>query len=142
MQHIEVRRRFNAPPEKVWEIYTDHAGWKEWAGFSDSWLETQGSPDRNGVGCLRGFSGNGVTVFEEVTEFEAPRRMVYRVVRGGIPMRDHEGTVELLPDGDGTELIWRCRFESRIPGLGWLMKIVVTKVFRDALAGLERRKLR
>ena len=42
--------------------------------------------------------------------------MTYRVVRGGIPiMKNHLGEVVLEPDGAGTRLIWRCRFDSRSP---------------------------
>lgn len=41
MQHIEVKRKFRAPVDRVWDVYTDHAGWKDWAGFQKSWLETE-----------------------------------------------------------------------------------------------------
>jgi uncharacterized protein YndB with AHSA1/START domain len=138
MQHVEVSRRFAAPPRAVWDVYTDHAGWKHWAGFAESWLEVEGRPERNGSGAVRGFGGNGMHVFEEVLDFEPPRRMTYRVVRGGPPLKDHFGEVEFEPDGDGTLVVWRCRFDSKIPGLGWLLRIGITRVFRKALAGLER----
>jgi len=139
MQHVEVVRRLPQPPERVWEVYTDHGSWREWAGFQRSWLEREGEPDRNGVGAVRGFGSGPVDVFEEVLEFEAPRRMVYAVVRGGLPMKNHRGEVQLEPSDGGTRVVWRCRFEPRVPGTGWLLRLAVTRVFRQALAGLARR---
>jgi uncharacterized protein YndB with AHSA1/START domain len=140
MQHVEVERRFEASPAEVWRVYTDHAGWTSWAGLGRARLETEGQPDRNGVGAVRCFSTGGVSVFEEVLSFEPPKRMTYRVVRGGIPiMKDHLGEVVLEPDGAGTRLIWRCRFDSSIPGFGTPMRWMVTRLFRRALAGLAKR---
>ncbi len=136
MPSVEVERYFAAPVEEVWRVYTDHAGWSAWAGFSKSWLETEGKPDRNGTGAVRGFASGRVTVFEEVLEFDPPKRMTYQVVRGGPPMKNHHGEVICEPEGDGTRVTWRCRFDSKIPGLGWLMRFFVTRVFRTALDGL------
>lgn len=140
MQHVEVERRFPAPPQEVWDVYTDHAGWTQWAGLGRAWLEREGHTDRNGVGAVRGFASGGVKVLEEVLEFEPPKRMTYRIVKGGLPMRDHLGEVLFEPDGDGTRVVWRCRFESRIPGLGGLLQRFITRIFRNALAGLARKR--
>ena len=143
MQHVEVERRFQAPPEQVWRVYTDHAGWSAWAGLGRARLATEGQPDRNGVGAVRCFSTGGVSVYEEVLSFEPPKRMTYRVVRGGIPiMTNHFGEVVLEPDGGGTRLIWRCRFDSSVPGLGAPMRWMITRLFRRALEGLARRGLK
>jgi uncharacterized protein YndB with AHSA1/START domain len=139
VQEVEVRRHFAAPRERVFEAYTDHARWNEWAGFSKSWLEVEGSPNRNGTGAVRGFGQGPVTVFEEVLDFEPPKRMTYRVVRGGLPMRNHLGEVTFEPEGDGTRVVWRCRFDSKIPGLGGAMRFLVKRLFRNGLDGLAQR---
>ncbi len=138
MQRVEVERRFSAPVQAVWDVYTDHAGWSAWAGFQNSWLEVPGDTDRNGSGAVRGFGANGVKVFEEVIDFDPPKRMTYRVVRGGLPMKNHLGEVVFEPDGDGSRIVWRCRFDSKVPGLGPLLRFVVRRVFRGALEGLAR----
>jgi uncharacterized protein YndB with AHSA1/START domain len=138
MQEIEVEHRYAAPPQEVWDVYTDHAGWKGWAGMSHSRLTRTGSPDPNGAGCIREIGSGPGKVLEEVVEFEPPKRMTYRVVGGIAPMRDHLGEVLFEADGDGTRIIWRCRFESSVPGLGWVLRHGVTVFFRSALKGLER----
>jgi len=141
MQHVDVTRRFRAPLQQVWDTYTDHAGWKNWAGFSKSWLEKEGAPHRNGVGCVRGFANGPVEVFEEVVEWDPPRRMAYRIVRGGLPMKDHFGEVTFEADGDATVVRWRCRFDSKIPlpGFAWAMRAFIDRFFRQALEGLARK---
>ncbi|MDJ0848722.1 MAG: SRPBCC family protein [Myxococcota bacterium] len=138
MQEVEVVRRFAAPPQAVWDVYVDHARWQEWAGVGRSVLQIEGQPERNGAGAVRVLGPWPGRATEEVVEFEPPKRMTYRVVKGGLPMRDHLGEVRFEPDGGGTRVVWRCRFESRIPGAGGLMRRAVTKVFRDALEGLAR----
>jgi uncharacterized protein YndB with AHSA1/START domain len=138
---VEVTRRFSAPPQVVWDVYTDHAGWQRWAGVGSSRLEREGLPERDGVGAVRSLGFGPLRAVEEVLEFEPPKRMVYRVVRGGLPLRDHLGEVRFEPDGDGTRVVWTCRFESRVPGLGWLLERMVTRVFRTALEGLAARGL-
>lgn len=136
MEHVEVARRFDAPPERVWAVYTDHARWREWAGTPGSRLVREGHPDPNGTGAVRAFAGG---LREEILAFEPPKRMTYRVVAGPVPFRDHRGEVRLEPDGAGTRVVWTCRLAPRIPGTGGLCRRLVAGVFRRALAGLERR---
>lgn len=138
MQHVEVSRRFSAAPQAVWNVYTDHAGWQDWAGVGSSRLEREGEPERDGVGAVRSLGFGPVRAVEEVLEFDPPKRMTYRVVRGGLPLKNHLGEVRFEPDGDGTRVVWTCRFESRVPGLGGLLQRMVTRVFRTALDGLAR----
>jgi len=136
MPSIEVERHFAAPVEEVWKVYTDHAGWSAWAGIAKSWLEVEGKPDRNGSGAVRAFGSGALGVFEEILEFDPPKRMTYRLVKGGQPIKNHHGEVAFESEGDGTRITWRCRFDSKIPGLGWLLGVFVTRFFRTALEGL------
>lgn len=141
MQRVEVQRVIEAPVETVWDRYTDHASWTEWAGLGRASLDREGAPSKNGVGCVRCFSNLGIKVFEEILTFDRPRRMTYRVVRGGIPIKDHLGEVMFEPHGQGTLVTWRCQFESRVPGLGGVFRALVTRIFRSALEGLSRQQL-
>ena len=75
---------------------------------------------------------------EEILDFDPPKRMTYRVVKGGLGMKNHLGEVFFEPAGDGTKITWRCRFDSKVPGFSWIMRGIVTRVFHDALDGLER----
>lgn len=137
MIEIELQRRIPAPRQAVWNLYTDHCSWTEWAGVGRVRLDAEGSPERDGVGCVRVISNGPVSVHEEVVAFEPPKRMAYRVVRG-VGMKNHLGEVEFEEDGNATLVRWRCHFDPAIPGLGFLLRAITTRVFRQTLDGLEK----
>jgi len=138
MQSVEVTRTISATPERVWNVYTDHANWKAWSGVSHSSLHVVGKPDRNGTGAVRRLGTYRMYALEEILEFDPPRRMTYRVIKGGLGIRNHLGEVLFAPTGNGTQITWRCRFDTKVPGFGRIMHGIVTRVFSDALDGLER----
>lgn len=138
MQKVEVTRRFSATPEQVWNVYTDHAGWKSWAGMTHSSLDVAGKPDKNGTGAVRCLGSYGLNAHEEILDFDPPKRMTYRVVKGGLGMKNHFGEVLFEPSGNGTKVTWRSRFDSTVPGFGGIMRVFITRVFHTALDGLAR----
>jgi len=138
VEKVEVMRTFPAQPRDVWAMYTDHAGWNRWSGLKHSSLESEGAPDPNGPGAVRCLGSYGFNAFEEILEFEPPQKMTYRVVKGGLPMKNHLGEVLFEAAEGGTRITWRCRFESKVPGLGLFMRLYVGWFFRAALEGMAR----
>jgi uncharacterized protein YndB with AHSA1/START domain len=140
MEQVEVRRRIAGTPEQVFAAYTDHASWAEWAGLGPARIAREGVPAPNGVGCVRVLGPRLVAAKEEILSFEPPKRMTYRIV-GGLPLlRDHFGEVDFSPDAGGTLVVWRCRFASRIPGLGGLLRRMIERTFSGALEGLAKHR--
>jgi uncharacterized protein YndB with AHSA1/START domain len=133
VQHIEVVRRIAGSPDAVFRVYTDHAAWAAWGGIRTARIEREGNPPPNGSGCVRVLGPGRFAAHEEILDFEPGKRMTYRIVKGGLPLRDHFGEVLFERDGDGTRIVWRCRFESKIPGLGPLMRAAVARLFRRVL---------
>ena len=138
MQHVNVSRLFAAPPEKVWDIYTDHVSWGRWAGLGQVKLAREGIPAPNGVGCVRVIKTAGVGVHEEIVSFERPRHMTYRLIKGPVPLKDHLGEVSFAPENGGTRLTWHCQFNSVIPGLGPAQRWFITRLFRQILEALAK----
>jgi uncharacterized protein YndB with AHSA1/START domain len=138
MVEIEVVGDVGAGPDRTWEVFTDHAGWSDWAGFGRVTLERTGQEHRDGTGCIRVLRGPGGVVREEVTEFDPPRRMTYRVL-SGFPVRDHSGEVRVEPRGAGSRVTWSCRFTPRFPGTATLSRVIVALVFRRVLRRLAAR---
>lgn len=138
MVTVEVERVFVAPRERVWDRYTDHAGWTDWAGAGRVHLETEGREHRDGVGCVRVIKTGPVAVREEVTTFEPPERMVYRLLDGpGI--RNHEGEVSFEDlGGHRTRVVWRCRFDTIVPGTGLALKPGIQFFFARVLRRLTK----
>ncbi len=133
-----MTRTIPASRQTTWRAYADYEGWTHWAGIGTVRIVRPGSRERCGVGCVRRITAGGVSVDEEIVEFAPPSRMAYRVVRGGIPIKDHLGEVTFEPTPEGTRVCWCARFDSRVPGLGWLWRFVVRRVFNRTLNGLER----
>ena len=139
MAKIELVRRLAAPPQPLGDLFTDHASWSQWAGYRKAWLVREGEPEKNGRGAIRGMvAPNGAEIREEILDFEPPRRVTYTMTQSPLPIKDHLTEVLLEPDGDGTRLVWRCRFKSRVPGLGWIFRLMMTPVFKDLIARLEK----
>jgi uncharacterized protein YndB with AHSA1/START domain len=132
---IEVTQAIAAPPDKVFAIYTDHVGWQDWAGVKEVVLRQTGDPPPNGLGAIRVIRARGMAIEEEITAFEPPRRLGYRLVAGA-PVRDHAGEVRFEPDAAGTRVTWTVRFRPLVPGTGWLLRRVLERGLREVLTAL------
>ncbi len=138
MQSLTVERVLSAPIDEVWALYTDHRGWAKLLGSIEVTLDPEGIPAPNGVGCIRQVRLLGKElVAEEVTVFEPPTRMKYRIVRGGGPIRDHDGEVLFAPCEGGTKVTWRVQFDSPIPGVGALTKAGIRLFFLHLLGRMD-----
>ena len=132
---IELTQSVAAPPEKVFAFYTDHVGWERWAGVREVVLRQTGDPPPNGLGAIRVIRARGRAIEEEITAFEPPRRMGYRLVAGA-PVRDHAGEVRFEPDAAGTRVTWTVSFRPLVPGTGWLVRRMLERGLRDVLTAL------
>jgi uncharacterized protein YndB with AHSA1/START domain len=137
MIQIKLARQIAAPPEAVFEVLADHRGMVNWSMAREVVLRHEGDPPPNGVGAVRVIRAGGIAVEEEVTAFEPPKRMEYRVV-AGFPIRDHRGEVRLEPVGDGTRLVWEVQCRPRFPGTGWLLRPLLTRSVTQLADGLVR----
>ena len=132
---IELTQQVAAAPEKVFAFYTDHVDWERWAGVKEVVLRQTGDPPPNGLGAIRVIRARGMAFEEEITAFEPPRRMGYRLVAGA-PVRDHAGEVRFEPDGSGTRVTWTIRFRPLVPGTGWILRRVLEREIRGVLTAL------
>jgi uncharacterized protein YndB with AHSA1/START domain len=131
----------DAPPEKIWEIVADHTNMPKWLKA----LRKVTLPDapKTGVGTRRWVSPGGPIVLKEViTHFEAPRLFGYSV-RGGVPVKKHQGFIELTPVATGkTRVVYTTEIQTPIPipgdPLGWVAAIALNKSINDGLKNLKK----
>lgn len=109
MATIVMEQHFGAAPEQVFELLTDHEGFGRALG-EDIRVERQGVPPPNGLGAVRAVRARGLVIREEVVRWEAGRAMDYRVISGA-PLRNHLGEIRVMPDGTGTRVEYRIRFD-------------------------------
>lgn len=138
MQVIEGRARSQADREKVWRVVEDAPGWSRWGDWQKADLEREGDPPPGGVGAIKVLTRRPVVSREEVTEFEPPSRLGYRLL-SGLPLRDYEATIVLTeaPTG-GTDIAWRSQFEPKIPLTGGLFRRSLGRFIQDTAERLAR----
>lgn len=120
MPQIDVRARAQASPQRVWDLLVNAESWGDWAPFDEVTVE-QGRE----VGEFRRVRAGRITTRERVTGFDPPRRYVYEIV-SGLPIRAYVADVRLSPlAGGGTDIRWQATFRARVPGTGWVMKLLL-----------------
>ena len=128
-----VTARMNAfirvPIERVWAWMSDHEGYARIPGVQSARLIVEGKADRNGLGAVREIKVMGSVFEEEVTRFEPPHRMCYRILRSRPLTIDHEGgDMQLTARDGGTELSWTTTMAVKFPILGGLLTMILGRV--------------
>ena len=138
MQTISSSTPIAAPQEVAWEVMTDHQLYARWVPRSRVDLEVEGLPDRNGVGAIRVFHIGPMRTREEITTFDPPHRMAYRVLSLPMPVRNCRSDLLLVADDDGAgcTLHWDSWFEPLIPLTGGIMRQVMAQATGRMAAGI------
>ena len=135
----EVTARSAAPPEKVFDLLADSAGWSKWAGpmVVRSWWEREGTPAPGGVGAIRRLGLGKASSREEIIEYDAPRHLAYTWLTK-FPVRDYRADVRLEQDGAGTHIVWTGTFAPAFPGGG----AVMARLLSTTVGGFAKRLAR
>ena len=133
---IELEQDFDVPPSRVWDAISDHEGMSRWL---DAKISVVQKGDETGVGTVRRVKlPGGLALDEQVVYADAPRRLVYRIVRGA-PFRFHRGEMIVEPRGtQGARLTWRILLVSGVPGLAMLGGLALGPALRGGLAKLAK----
>jgi uncharacterized protein YndB with AHSA1/START domain len=129
-----IKSRINAPIDLVFDVLTDHRGYKRFVPLRAVKLEREGEPPPNGVGAIRALHAVGPPIREQVTEYVAPTRFAYRMLSGA-PVRDHVGAIDLAADGDGTLMTYHVESFPKLPRF---MVPVLMMVLRGVIGQMAR----
>jgi uncharacterized protein YndB with AHSA1/START domain len=108
VSELRLSRRFVAPPERVFEAWTDPAVLRRWWAAQPEWDSPAAEADARPGGRYRlsmtdTSTGETRTVAGEYTEVVRPARLVYTWRWEGMPTETRV-TVEFHPDGEGTRV--------------------------------------
>lgn len=136
MQTVHVERTIKAPIEKVFDLISDHANYKDFPGVKDSELIKKGKPHKNGVGAVREIDTGAVWFQEEITAYERPVRLDYQIVKARPAIEHRGGSVRLEATPEGTKVSWTTTLRIKIPLVGGLVTRVAAPQLGKAIGGM------
>lgn len=135
MASFTLVREIDAPPEVVFDVLTDHRGYSGITRVRRAELEREGEPAPNGVGAIRALHVLGPPMREEVLAYERPSRFSYTVL-SGLPVRNHVGTAQLSPQGEGTRIVYAVRSNPTVPLAGGVVMAAIKRAIGELLDGV------
>jgi hypothetical protein len=135
---VEVNEDVSTSREEVFEFMAEHENLGPLLGGANIARVRDGDTERNGVGSVRRVKVGPARPFEEtVTRFEPHSLIEYQITKGG-PLRNHIGIVALSDAaGGGTNIDYRIRVASHIPGLAPLVRGKLTRDITRSIAKLD-----
>lgn len=122
MQTIDITETIALPIDRAFELLADHANYHRFPGISGSELIKTGAPAPNGLGAVRRIALGNVVLHEEISGFEPPKKLAYRIIASKPVKVMHEGgVIELTEVPEGTRIRWRSTFKLNIPLIGWFV---------------------
>lgn len=124
-------------------VIADARSWAGWGPWGETALEREGTLSPDGVGAVRRFrstrrlAGRPVVTREEVTVFEPPSVLGYKLL-SGLPLRNYEARISLFDDGEQTAIHWRAEFNPKVPGTGGLLRRELGKVIAELAESAAR----
>lgn len=145
MQSFEVSQLFEAEPDAVFAVISDHAGYASLPGVRRAWLRRAGDDHRDGVNAERVLVLGPVRIVERITEYEPGMRLGYRIIESPLPIEHHGARLRLEPiDGSRrTRVYWRSSLSATTPVARRAVEFAIARQlalgFRAALAIWARR---
>ncbi len=132
---ITMTQEFASSAERVFAALDDHANMGRWLKAKITLVKSV--PDA--VGSVRRIHLGLSSLDEEVTEREAPTRVVYRIVRGLFPLSYHRGEINVTDLGTGRcRVVWQIAIDSKIPLVAPIVRAALKVAIGSGLARLER----
>ena len=108
---VEITRRYEAPPERVWQAWTDPRALSRWFGPGEPGSVTQADLDVRPGGrytvAFRTPDGEEHRVCGRYDTVEAPRRLTFSWAWQSTPERVSFVAVEFVREGTGTLMRFR-----------------------------------
>ncbi|HEY2005006.1 MAG TPA: SRPBCC family protein [Solirubrobacteraceae bacterium] len=136
MQRVHVSQDFPQSVEELFAYLNEHENLESLFGAKVRRLNAGTDGTRNGVGSARELRIGPLPGFVETNTEVIPNELIrYRITRGGV-LKDHEGVMRFSRRGDGSHLDYTIDFDGKLPGIGPLVKLMLTRSVSAALRGL------
>jgi hypothetical protein len=134
-QKVDVVQDFAQPVSVIFAELVDHQNLSKVFGIPVQRIR-DGAPGVNGVGSIRRL-GAPLWVEETVVALVPDQSIDYEISKNGGPVRNHHGRLQFssLADG-GSRVQWLISFDA-LPGVGALLRGVLTLALRRGLKRLR-----
>jgi uncharacterized protein YndB with AHSA1/START domain len=135
VQEVRVTQEFRQPVEDVFAYLSEQENLEPLFGAKVKRLSDGSDGTRNGAGASRELRIGPLPGFVETNIEVIPNELVrYRITKGGV-LKDHEGVMRFSRQGEGSRLEYTIVFDGKAPGIGPLVKRILT---RNISAGLRK----
>ena len=138
MQRVHVEQDFPQPVEDIFAYLSESEHLEPLFGAKIKRLSDGTDGTRNGTGASRELRVGPLPGFVETNVEVVPNELIrYRITRGGI-LKDHEGVMRFSRQGAGSHLDYTVVFDGKGPGVGPVVKSMLTRSISKGLARLAR----
>jgi hypothetical protein len=135
MQRVHVVQDFAQPVDELFAYMSEQENLEPLFGAKITRLSDGADGTRNGAGASRELKVGPLPGFVETNVEVVPNELVrYRITRGGV-LKNHEGVMRFSSRGSGSRLDYTIDFDGKLPGIGSLVRAMLT---RNISAGLRR----
>src|SRR4051794_24782616 len=133
MQRVHVTQDFAQPVDELFAYLSEQENLEPLFGAKIKRLSDGTDGTRNGAGASRELKVGPLPGFVETNVEVVPNELIrYRITRGGI-LKDHEGVMRFSSQGAGSHLDYTIDFDGKLPGVGPLVKTMLSRNISTAL---------
>ena len=129
---VEESVDLSAPPAQVWATVGHFESLSWHPVVADTHLDRGAATQPGAVRTVT--TQDGARIVESLQRLDAKHHaMVYRIVESPLPVKGYESTLQVLPQGRGSKVVWSSRFERDEKAEG-----VTDDQAREIVAGIYR----
>lgn len=132
-QQIHIVREYNKPVEEVFAALADHNNLGKVLGAPVKRIKDAAKGDVNGVGSVRRIGMGPLVIEETVTAVTTNKSIRYKITKGGAPIRNHSGELKFAKTAQGSQVQWDIQFDSSLPIVGTLVRLVLKQAISMGL---------
>jgi hypothetical protein len=123
MTKVRVTQHIAGDLETVFDRISDHETFLGQFPAMHARVVTLGSPERNGLGCLREvFVDREIRYLEEIVAWSKPTSFEYLIREASMPIRHYGSRLELTSASNGgTDVVWTSHYDIPMPIVGWMV---------------------
>jgi hypothetical protein len=134
MQRVHVTQDFPQGVEQLFAYLSEQENLEPLFGAKIKRLSDGNDGTRNGAGASRELKVGPLPGFVETNVEVIPNELIrYRITKGGV-LKNHEGAMRFSPNPDGgSRLDYTIDFDGKAPGIGPVVKRVLTRNISQSL---------